>query len=200
MALIWAASLRVLLIDFRLILLRIRAITRAAKAPTAPASSGVNTPEYIPPSTISTRMAIPQTLRNEKILFFQLMSMVEGGASDGRNLAMAYIPRLSRPARSIPGPMPAMNIRPIDCSVKIPKKIMRTLGGMSMARAPAEAIDAVPKVGLYPCFFISGRLNLQKMLIAATVEPQAAPNKALAMTVEIERPPRILPSQAAPAS
>ena len=72
--------------------------------------------------------------------------------------------------------------------------ISTVLGGIMMARLPAEAKQPVRRASSYPYRFISGRVTLPMAAAAAVVEPHMAPNPAQAAMVASARPPGRRPS------
>ncbi len=121
-----------------------KVINNKLKAPTAPASVGVNQPRNNPPSdmanTIRTSMTPPA--RNAFILSSQLAFGTRGNR-DGLILVKIIMVIIYTLICTMPGITPAAKSRPIDCSVAIPYTINITLGGIREPREePAAMLTA----------------------------------------------------------
>ena len=96
-----------------------RPMSKAPKAPAAPACVGLNQPINSPPTTRAKRISISITPTSPAIFFFQLVGAPAGARLGLRRQRMTTT-AMKRLARSMPGRTPAINSLPMDCSVIMP--------------------------------------------------------------------------------
>src|SRR5690606_7163599 len=167
---------------------RLRAMTIAPKAPTAPASVGVNQPTYNPPmtspnSTIASAMPVRARNRSAQLTFGP------GGPRWGRRQHNSSTVATSRTPTSKPGTSAATNSAEMDCSDWIAMMISAVDGGMSTPSVPPIATLPPDSAGLYLYLFISGKATAPIVAVVAELEPETVENPILARTVVAATPP-----------
>src|SRR4030042_7108414 len=153
----------------------------------------------IPPTTKRKRTRTQNTSGIERILAFHV-DRSDLGAIAGLIFAHAKIIPMKSRAMISPGIMTGIKSCPMDCSVRIPRMISVTLGGMMTPGVPTVATIPEESLLSYPYRSISGIATPATVAAGAADEPQMALKAVAPMTVAVARPPGIWPTNLLAAS
>ena len=116
--------------------------------PTLAASVGEKKPHMMPPTTRRKMTSTHMVSGTEAARSFQVKRGPLGAIS-GLILDHPYMIRTKRTAVRRPGTMPARNSYPIDCSVRMPSMMRKTLGGIRHPSVPTDATIPVESLRSY---------------------------------------------------